>query len=54
VSAIIRHTVGAICAVVVVLFLLPPDRPTGRLGQGDMARFLPADRHLILSAIKAT
>jgi hypothetical protein len=41
-GAIIRHTAGAICAVVVVLFLLPLlIAPLGASTQDDVVRFLP-------------
>jgi ABC-2 type transport system permease protein len=41
-GAIIRHTAGAICAVVVLLFLLPLlIAPLGTSTQDDVVRFLP-------------
>ncbi len=41
-GAIIRHTAGAICVVVVVLFLLPLlIAPLGASTQDDVVRFLP-------------
>jgi hypothetical protein len=41
-GAVIRHTAGAICAVVVVLFLLPLlIAPLGASAQDEVVRFLP-------------
>jgi ABC-2 type transport system permease protein len=53
-GAIIRHTVGAICAVVVVLFLLPLlTAPLGASTQDDVVRFLPEQiAALSLTAIR--
>ena len=53
-GAIIRHTAGAICAVVVVLFLLPLlIAPLGASTQDDVVRFLPEQiAALSLTAIR--
>jgi hypothetical protein len=41
-GAVIRHTAGAICVVVAVLFLLPPlVAPLGASTQDSVVRFLP-------------
>jgi ABC-2 type transport system permease protein len=53
-GAIIRHTAGAICALVVVLFLLPLlIAPLGASTQDDVVRFLPEQiAALSLTAIR--
>ena len=54
IGAIIRHTAGAICVVVVVLFLLPLlIAPLGASTQDDVVRFLPEQiAALSLTAIR--